>query len=249
LAADTAGLRPALLRLDLRLRLAVEGLRGELTERARDPFRGLYISEADVDELLASAPPAELAERHLAGPFALSSPRLERLSQLFNLDAFEQETLLVCLAPDVDLRYERLYAYLQDDVTRRRPSVDLILRLLAPSLEERSQARPALSPAGRLLDKGLLAVVGDEAAGQASLLARPLRVDERIVEYLLGSDRLDARVGLYGQLFDPGTGVRRELPSEVEAGLVSFLREQADSTNSVGPVIYLHGPAGSGKRA
>jgi SpoVK/Ycf46/Vps4 family AAA+-type ATPase len=248
--AATAGLRPALLRLDLRLRLAVEALRGELTERARDPFRGLYISEADVDELLASASPAELAERHLAGPAPPGSPRVERLAQLFDLDAFEQEAVLVCLAPDVDLRYERLYAYLQDDVTRRRPSVDLILRLLAPSLEERAQARPALSPAGRLLSKGLLTVVGDEASGQASLLARPLRVDERIVDYLLGSDRLDARVGLYGQLFNAGTGARRVMPSEVEEGLVSFLREEAlDSANTVGPVIYLYGPSGSGKRA
>ena len=26
------------------------------------------------------------------------------------------------LAPEIDLRYERLYAYLQDDVTRRRPT-------------------------------------------------------------------------------------------------------------------------------
>ena len=29
----------------------------DLAERARDPFRGLYISEADVDELLAERPP------------------------------------------------------------------------------------------------------------------------------------------------------------------------------------------------
>src|SRR5262245_27303888 len=166
------GLRPALLRLDLRLRLAVDGLRSEQVERARDPFRGLYISEADVDELLASAPAVELAQRHLMGPVSAGSPRLRRLAKLFDLDPFEQEALLVCLAPDVDLRYERLYAYLQDDVTRRRPSIELILRLLAPSLEARAEARPTFSPNGRLLGRGLLTVVGDDAASQASLLAR-----------------------------------------------------------------------------
>jgi SpoVK/Ycf46/Vps4 family AAA+-type ATPase len=248
--AALEGLRPALLRLDLRLRLAVEALRTELAERARDPFRGLYISENDVDELLATVPPAELARRHLTGPAAPGSPRLERLAHLFQLDAFEQECLLVCLAPDVDLRYERLYAYLQDDVTRRRPSVDLILRLLAPTLDERAESRPSLSPNGRLLGKGLLTVVGDEAAGQASLLARPLRVDERVVEYLLGSNRLDARVSLYGQLFEPERSAPPwVLAPELASGLVHLLRDDPTNAHRAGPLVYLNGPAGSGKRA
>jgi hypothetical protein len=104
LSSALDGLRPALLRLDLRLRLAVEGLRGVLAERASDPFRGLYISEADVDDLLAAAPATELAQRHLIGPI-IAGPRLDRLAQKFELTTFEQEALLVCLAPDVDLRY------------------------------------------------------------------------------------------------------------------------------------------------
>jgi hypothetical protein len=244
-----AELRPALLRLDLRLRLAVEALRTELTERARDPFRGLYISESDVDTLLASAPPAELARRHLAKPAGWASPRLRRLAELFELDPFEQDALLVCLAPDVDLRYERLYAYLQDDVTRRRPTVDLVLRLLTPSLEERARAREAFSPGGRLLSRGLLAMASDDNAGQTSLLSRPLRVDERVVEYMLGSDRLDSRVEVFGYLFAPADAARQwQLPNDIRAGLVVALRQRAGMGN-LGPVVYLHGAIGSGKRA
>ncbi|MDQ3899071.1 MAG: hypothetical protein M3319_00955, partial [Actinomycetota bacterium] len=128
-----AGLGAALLRLDLRLRLAVETQREVMAERARDPFRGLYISEADVDALLAAAPSIEEAGRFLDSPAAEVAPRLARLADLFALDALEQEALLICLAPELDLRYERLFGYLQDDVTRRRPTVDLILRLLNPS--------------------------------------------------------------------------------------------------------------------
>jgi AAA+ superfamily predicted ATPase len=239
------------LRLDLRLRLAVEDQRGQLTERARDPFRGLYISETEVDELLASAPVAEIASRHLAGPAAPTSPRLGRLAQLFELGEFEQDAFLICLAPDLDLRYERLYAYLQDDVTRKRPSVDLILRLLMGSLDERAPLRHALSASGRLLSRGLLSVVGDEAAGQASLLARPLRVDERVVEYMVGSDRLDARVALYGQLQPAGVEAAAwSLPADLGVGLVSYLRTAtATASPRAGPVIYLQGAAGSGKRA
>src|SRR5262252_409441 len=185
-------LRAALLRLDLRLRMAVDTFRIDLAERARDPFRGLYISDADIDELLASMPASELAQRLLDEEVGPVPERLRRLSELFELDTFEREALLVCLAPDVDLRYERLYAYLQDDVSRRRPTVDLVLRLLGvPGRESGADERTALSPGGRLMRRGLLTPPSFDEPTQASLLARPLRIEERIVDYLVGSDRID----------------------------------------------------------
>ena len=62
-------------------------------------------------------------------------------------------------------------------------------------LAERLPAREALGPSGRLLRDGLL-TLADDAAGHWPLLARPLRVDERLVEYLLGSDQPDPRLDL-----------------------------------------------------
>ena len=56
--------------------------------------------------------------------------RLDRLARLFGLSTLDIDILLICLAPELDNRYERLYAYLQDDVTRKRPSVDLVFNLL-----------------------------------------------------------------------------------------------------------------------
>src|SRR5690242_9321016 len=97
----TADLRAALFRLDLRLRMAVETFRSDLAERARDPFRGLYISDADVDELLDSTPAAELAQRLLEEQVGPVPARVRRLCSLFELNTFEREALLVCLAPDV----------------------------------------------------------------------------------------------------------------------------------------------------
>ena len=52
--------------------------------------------------------------------------RLQHLVQIFGLSPFELDALLVTLAPALDLRYERLYGYLQDDVTRKRPSVKFL---------------------------------------------------------------------------------------------------------------------------
>ena len=126
-------------------------------------------------------PPAELAQRLLdeeVGPVPDAAAPTDGAVRARRVRA---EALLVCLAPDVDLRYERLYAYLQDDVTRRRPTVDLVLRLLGA----RRESAPTLArarPARRLLRRGLLIRRRRRAGGQASLLARPLRVEERIVD-------------------------------------------------------------------
>lgn len=240
----TADLHAALFRLDLRLRLAVDAFRADLAERARDPFRGLYISDADVDELLEAIPAAELAQRLLDEQVGPVPARLRRLCHLFELDTFEREALLVCLAPDVDLRYERLYAYLQDDVSRRRPTVDLVLRLLGvPGRESSAAERTALSPAGRLMRRGLLVPPPADEPGQASLLARPLRIEERIVDYLVGSDRLDVRLEPFGRLYSAeDTAASWSLPDDLRLGLVRLLSDKQDR------LLYLCGPAAAAKR-
>ena len=246
--SEVPELQAALFRLDLRLRMAVETFRVDLAERARDPFRGLYISDNDIDELLASTPAAELAQRLLDEEVGPVPERLRRLSELFELDTFEREALLVCLAPDVDLRYERLYAYLQDDVSRRRPTVDLVLRLLGmPGREGGAVERGALGPAGRLMRRGLLTPPADEPA-QASLLARPLRIEERIVDYLVGSDRIDVRLEPFAQLFPAeDDAVHWSLPDDQRAGLVRLLSEDETGAGLVAGVPSVDGspPAAS----
>ena len=65
------------------------------------------------------------------------SSRLDWLVESFDLCPLNRAALVLALAPEVDLRYERIYAYLQDDVTRKRPSVDLVLNLFCRSPEQR----------------------------------------------------------------------------------------------------------------
>ena len=62
-----------------------------------------------------------------------SDIRLRRLARAFELDAVDVELLLVALAPDLDPRFERLYGYLHDDVSRRRASAGLALELAGPA--------------------------------------------------------------------------------------------------------------------
>ena len=68
----------------------------------------------------------------------------------FVLEPVDTELLLVALMPDLDARFELLYAYLHDDVTRRRASIGLALELAAPRLAP-AEARHRLTGTAPLL--------------------------------------------------------------------------------------------------
>ena len=69
--------------------------------------------------------------------------RLLTLAGSFGLSTFDLDVILICLASEIDRRYERLYAYLQDDVTRKHPSVALVLDLYARRWKPRSRSASA----------------------------------------------------------------------------------------------------------
>ncbi|HEX2914624.1 MAG TPA: AAA family ATPase [Chloroflexia bacterium] len=168
-----------------------------------DEFRGLYISDEEVDSLLYD-PALFLAEHYATGittdsgssTGSINAPlsRLSQLKRVFNLSSFEVDVLLIALAPELDLRYEKIYAYLQDDVTRRRPSVDLVLRLLCPGLAGQLAARRYFDPDATLLNYRLLDLGEENQKQNPSLLARSIRLDDGMVSYLLGEDKLDSRL-------------------------------------------------------
>ncbi|MEK7216236.1 MAG: ATP-binding protein [Chloroflexota bacterium] len=240
-------LRRALLRLDLRLRIAVEGMRDEIAARAADPLRGLYISDSEIDALLAETPQPWEARKLLELAPAVIPERLQHLAVRWGLDAFEQEAVLMILAPELDGRYERLYVYLQDDVSRRRPTVNLVLQLLTPELDDRVQARVRLGLQGALLASGIV-TLAEESAERLPFLSRPLKLDDRVSEFLLGSDRMDGRLTGFASLyrtesFPPAPGLNRAL---IE-GLVRLVG--AAETGPGSPVVYLHGQTGPARLA
>ena len=99
------------------------------------------------------------------------------------------QIVLICLAPELRRKYDRLYAYLQDDITRKRPSVQLIAELLNSEERLRWQTPAYLSDAAPLLRTGLLRSVDDPTSPSGSTtLAQFLALDPRICEFLLGID-------------------------------------------------------------
>jgi hypothetical protein len=150
--AATRPLAAELDRLDELIRRAILRLRA-VYELSLDEFRGLYISDEQVDALLRarSEPAIEAALPDL--PLPRPGSPWARLVEGLNLGAAEREVLVLALAPELDRRYEPLLAYLNNDVTRRWPTPDLALRLFGA---EDAALHAALLPEGRLAGLGLL---------------------------------------------------------------------------------------------
>ena len=169
------------------------------------------------------------------------------MTRLFQLAPFDRDVLLVCLAPELDLRYERIYAYLQDDVTKRRPSVDLVLNLLSPTFEAKLAARRHFVANAPLFKHHLLHLFDDPSQPQPPLLSRYLKVDTRVVDYLFDGDDVDARLTLYvRQLAATTSFAELLLPADVKRRLMRLTRDQSSVGSPL--VFYFQGPCGVGKQ-
>lgn len=119
---------------------------------------------------------------------------LDYLSGLFGLTRSQEFCLIMCLAADLDRRYQRLFGYLQDDLTRNRPSVSLVFDLLDLPVSERVAARTWLCAESPLIRHQLLRVTAPPGDANAPFVNRFLQIDERVANFLLGIDSLDARI-------------------------------------------------------
>ncbi|MEU2246956.1 ATP-binding protein [Streptomyces sp. NPDC019224] len=172
--------------IERRVRLAV-ALRREDDPEPDDPFRGQYLTPAAAERVLDS--------RDAFRPVPLPGPdappergRIAELADRFGLAGPDVDLLLVAMAPDIDARFERLYGYLNDDLTRRRATIGLALELCG--LPGAGPGRFRFSPSAPLVAAGLVEVLEPERP----LLSRVLRVPDRITAHLLGDDEVDARV-------------------------------------------------------
>ncbi|WP_328969937.1 ATP-binding protein [Streptomyces sp. NBC_00239] len=223
--------------VEARVRQAVAARRAADPE-ADDPFRGLYLSDETVQRIL-DAPqtvpwpePVDVPDREALATAAEGS-RLYAVQCSFGLQELDTELLLIALAPDLDRRFEQLYGYLNDDVTRRRPTIGLALGLCGvPAVSAAARAR--LSPDGPLLRGGLLLV--EEA--ERPFLGRSLRVPDRVAAHLLGHDAIDPDLADVLRPAPAGAlpaAVAGDLPQRLahcvtHAQLPVYLREAAGGT-------------------
>ena len=244
-------------RLDVLLHREILRLRARY-QLSLDEFRGLYISDEQVNSLInqevgyegESSAAEELTEHAEVLRSADDSQRSEdviwrRLADEFSLSMTEQDILLLAVAPELDLKYETLYGYLNNDVTRKWPTQDLALRLFAKDEEQKVDVRRCLAPGATLFSSGLLQSISS-APAHAWLLASGFSIAPALLPYLLGFHDLDSRVPCICQ--PQGSGVEREdvlmTPAQRTAitGTVNLLLQ-----TRAFPLIVFSGREGSGR--
>ncbi len=223
-------------------------------------LRGLVITDAEAKNLLRD--PRNLDTGYGAGslwqaiePRVVASRNqgvtlpLDLVRERFRLSDFETECMAVCLAPELHTKYQRLYSYLNDDVTQKYPSVDLLLRLLTPA-DKAPQHRGFLVPSAALLRSGLLAWTDENASGPP--LNRCLKVDPAVQQYLFQDYKLDPEL--------ESVWLERDSPPEAEIlwatdnaavdtmkpHIAAYLQHDGGKRDRL--LILLTGRPGSGRR-
>jgi len=109
---------------------------------------------------------------------------LDELAARLRLDSFEKRLILLLFAAEIDPKYERIFAYLQDDMQKTYPTVHLAASLFCGSgAGYRELLRYFLDEESKLLQLGLIRI---DRQPDASLFGSPLRLAESLPGYLLG---------------------------------------------------------------
>jgi len=262
---STEHLQEELARIGMLIRLFLKKTRSE-GGKDRQDFPGMFILEAEANSILQAvccnsgaceaqglkSEEIEALERAVSRKKAESLKkgielRLHTLSELFSLTPFETDVLLIALAPELDGRFAKLYAYLQNDLTKKQPSVRMILDLLCAGLEEKLEAREYFSPSAPLLGNRFISLIGDSVDANPPLLSRFIKLDERISAFLLNSDEIDPKITRFSTLLKPVRSFDNLIvPDDQKNCLFEAVKRRTEEDSRL--MFFFYGPSGTGKK-
>ena len=246
--------------------------RSRTAANADDEFMGLYIPENEITEYLekplfssgikkAPGPGIEhkpdlitvmreeIDRKAAAGRERGTVLRLEKLADIYRMNDLEKNVLILCLIQEIDLRYGKLFAYLNNDITRKRVSVNLALDLFCSSFEDRQDSLKLLTRESPLVRHHLIRVLDEQEGVRLPLLERILEIDEQIMDFLTGDYRMriNGTIGSFTGIYD-GTRVPDELilPETIISKINAAIRLCEDG---IPVVFFLQGQHGTGKKA
>ena len=248
--------------IDLLIHREVLRLRAQY-QLSLDELRGLYISDQQVDhlvnEVLAGQQVQDTIDQMTERAESLRQSTREqrscelvwvKLRQTFQLSEFELDVLLLALAPHINLKYETLFAYLNNDVTRKWLTCDLALRLLCSTQTERMARAERLVPHAPLMREGLLQTVA-QTGERASWLSAGLTIAPGLATFLLGQGFHAPDLVSLIEVCEPQTtwdDVPLEPQTLAECRRLGECFAQKDSSTK-GPVIVVEGREGCGAGA
>jgi len=190
-----------------------------------DNFRGLYVSDQQAIDMMdrpictnwgysgifkseniqsfeESLTQANLNAKAIANTLYSQGhkPQLHHLRDIFGLSDFDVDVLLICLAPSFDLRYENIFGYLQDNITRKNPSVNLVIDLLSETGPNRIEKYAHFSDSAPLFRNHLIRFNSENGSNQSLLLRKTITLDPTISAWLFGEYQPDPQIRRYTRI-------------------------------------------------
>jgi hypothetical protein len=239
-SADLDALATELARLDILIEAEMRRMRARY-ELSLDEFRGLYITDERVEALLRTSadPPRFVPDISLARA-ADTESRWHQLAVALELTDDERDILLVCLAPELDPKYETLYAYLNDDVTRRMPTPDLAGRLLGRDTEHRRLLCAGLNGGSRV---SALTLEFAPTGRDATMATRGMRTAAPLVPWLQGLRYFDHRLDGVAHSVAPTAMPLDALPAAARPQLAEVVHRLESRTRTPVVIVASSAPA------
>lgn len=216
---NMAHLRAEFAWLEERLKCEIRrnvGSDGEL--KPMSEFAGMYVSQlemqnyldSDIGEIGKAFPEdrtsnrimilRETIDRRVEASLAAGVElRLYLLANRFDLSKTELRIMMFCGVPEVDIRYQHCLAYLQDDVSKKRPTVQILTKLVE-NCEDVIDLHETLGPNGALGRNQLVITHKDSETRDIPFSTRQLALGPGIFDYLLGDDHVDKRLREHADL-------------------------------------------------
>lgn len=174
---------------------------------------------------------------------------LPHVSKMLNLSDFEEKCIIVCLAPELDRKFEKVYAHFQDNLSVQNPSIDMVLKIFATSEQERISLRTAFAPQAPLM-RFLMENRSDFMDTRVPLIARPIKLEDWAVNYLLDFEVLDERLVRVAELLPSGGQREDSVLTGIEENIVRFMTYYSShEEGKPRQIFYLYGPDGAGKKS
>lgn len=214
----------------------------------------LAVSDEDAHRLLfpkppIPRPPGEAAlvrhriDARIAASLEVGIPLpLVEVWEVFRLDDLSRQIMVIALACELDEEIRRLFGYLWNDLSRRRPTVEFLLGLLQPSLLGKLHNAHAFFRESPLVRHRLIdGLTGNDTP----YLAREVRLVSSLVARAIGGHELDPSLDQCARVTHPP---RDPVTLVLEASLSRAINESIAQMSTPGAAtVVLIGASGTGK--
>lgn len=252
-----------LMLLDLRICLALSTQQSSTEFNA---FKGLFIKHEEMASLFSHGIENQKSSKemeHLRKQIKEKDHEVERKSRIskergiflsfghlcdtFDLSWFEKQVVLMCLACELDNKYEKVYGFLQDDLTLKYPTLDLVLNMLCKSEEDNFKRRIYWRRQG-LLQRYLLIDTVERGSVESS--KKELRLRSEIVDFIIYGDSALSEFDMYIEVYRKNDIIEPlSIGIQVHEKLKQYLSDIQNQSMKERKLLCVNiaGPEGAGK--